>query len=209
MSWILGARARARMNVSRPGARVEYSSVLALLGALLGAALLVAAELSPLLTVRSAAAIHDRVLTTVTGGSNHDWALLPIAALAVGWSVVSRRLARGGSARAGRAPAVPARWSWLVFAVLGAAALAIALGHDLPDARATGLIGHAGVSYTAAAASPAVGFYLETLGGVVLLLVAAGGLLLRPQAVSGSGKGPGRAAVGKRSADSGPRRSAS
>lgn len=166
------------MNVSRPGARAEYSSV----AALLGAALLVAAEFAPLLTVRSAAPMHDRVVVTVSGGSHHDWALLPIAVLAAGWSVVRWRSARaarsaGGSGSEGR----PGSGGWAVFAVLGAVALAIALGHDLPDARATGLIGHAGTSYTAAAASPAIGFYLETLGGVVLLLTAAAGLLLTPR----------------------------
>ncbi|MGH2874641.1 MAG: hypothetical protein ACRDLV_00150 [Solirubrobacteraceae bacterium] len=168
------------MNVSRPGASREYSSV----AALLGAALLVAAEFAPLLTVRSAAAVHDRVVVTVTGGSHHDWALLPIAVLAAGWSVVRWRSARGArSARGGDAGGEGRLGSggWAVFAVLGAVALAIALGHDLPDARATGLIGHAGTSYAAAAASPAIGFYLETLGGVVLLLVGAAGLLLTPR----------------------------
>ena len=64
-------------------------------------------------------------------------------------------------------------------AVLGAAALAIALGRDLPDAQSNG-IERVGGTYVTAAASPRAGLYLETAGAVILLISSAGGLILPP-----------------------------
>ena len=56
-----------------------------------------------------------------------------------------------------------------------------ALG-DLPDAHATGLIGSSGVDplLTRGTPRPAPGFYLETLGAVLLLVSGGWVLLLRP-----------------------------
>jgi hypothetical protein len=60
----------------------------------------------------------------------------------------------------------------VALAVLGLVALLIAVIGDVPDLNETGFIGEV---YEDAAAGPQAGFYLETLGGVLLL--AGGGLL--------------------------------
>jgi hypothetical protein len=65
-----------------------------------------------------------------------------------------------------------ARPATIALAVLGLVALAIAVVGDVPDLNETGFIGEV---YEDAAAGPSAGFYLETLGGVLLL--AGGGLL--------------------------------
>ena len=73
----------------------------------------------------------------------------------------------------------PTRLAPLAMAVLGVAALVIALGRDLPDAQSNG-IERSGGTYVTAAASPRAGLYLETAGAVVLLITSAGGVLLGP-----------------------------
>ena len=144
---------------------------------LAGAAVLVAAELSPLLHVRTIAA-HPRLVRTVQTGPHHAWALLPIAALALALSGYGWR--SGG------------RLAFGALAVLGAAALVVTLAADLPDAHATGLVGTPATGLHNAQAHAAAGLYLETLGGVLLLLAAAAGALLgsltpaRRRAVAGS-----------------------
>jgi hypothetical protein len=182
------------MNVSEPEADTEYSRAegpsdgrrgtaggrltggsdrtgVAVLGAgLAGAVVLLAAEFTSLFTVRSSA--HGRVIDTVMTGSHHSYALLLIAVLAAGMSVTGLR--------SGSRPAA------LAIGMLGVAALIIALGHDLPDARASGLMRRADGTYVSIAGSPAVGLYLETLGGVVLLITAAAGALLRSGAAVGA-----------------------
>jgi hypothetical protein len=60
----------------------------------------------------------------------------------------------------------------IALAVLGLVALVIVVVSDVPDLNETGFIGEV---YEDAAAGPSAGFYLETLGGVLLL--AAGGLM--------------------------------
>ena len=121
--------------------------------------LLAAAEFSPLLHVRTIAA-HPRLEHTVRGGPHHGWALLVIAVLA---ALLSLRAGRPG----GRPVAV-------MVALLGAGALAVTLGVDLPDAHATGLVSTGGTAPTEAQAHAAIGLYLETLGAIALLL--AGGI---------------------------------
>ena len=64
----------------------------------------------------------------------------------------------------------PAMWA---LAGIGIVVLAIALTVDLPNATDEGLYGE---RYDDAKAEPAAGFFVETLGGVLLL--AVGGLLL-------------------------------
>jgi hypothetical protein len=73
-----------------------------------------------------------------------------------------------GAARGARPPA-------LALIVLGAGALFIALAIDLPDTNASGRLPES-VAFEDAEAQPGTGFYLETLGAVLLL--ASGGLLL-------------------------------
>lgn len=175
------------MSASRPEAESEYSrghrrsgavpgtsselserpsgaaAALARIGGVVGAGLLVAAELTTVYSIHSSPG--NRLVVAVAAGPHHDWALLPLAALAAALSVARRR----GPAR-GSAPA-------LAVGALALVALGIAVIVDLPDARSSGLIGHAGGRYVAAAASAGPGLYLETLGAVVLLVAAALGLL--------------------------------
>jgi hypothetical protein len=130
-----------------------------LAGGLIGAVLLVVAELSPLLVVRAGHHVVGRVGT----GSHHSWALLAIAVAAAGLTVVGTR--------SGSRPALAA----LVW--LGAIALVIALAIDLPDARATGLVAR---TLQLGAASPQAGFFLETAAAVVLVVVGGLALLASP-----------------------------
>jgi hypothetical protein len=171
------------MNVSEPEADTEYSRAPAasdrhdrpsagglggvrfpvLAGALVAAVLLFVAEFLPLFEVRTSA--RNSAVTTVQSGSHHAYALLPIALLAAGLALAWRRVAT--------------RLTVLAMAVLGIAALVIALGRDLPDAQSNGIERSAG-TYVTAAASPRAGLYLETAGAVVLLITSVGGLILFP-----------------------------
>jgi hypothetical protein len=196
IEWMFRARVRAQMSASRPEADSEYSSrdtdpnrpstrprrrpaedpetrwqrrfaahrnaVLAL--GLGGALLLVIAEFTPLLHVHTSSRIH--IATTVTTGSNHAYALLPIAVLAAGLAV---NVWRSGS-----------RLSLLATAVLGLVAIGVALLGDLPDAHSTGLVGTLSTGLSTATSSPAIGLYLETGASALLLLSAAAGMLLEP-----------------------------
>jgi hypothetical protein len=174
------------MNVSEPEAEAEYSRAPAvpdgrdrpvtggvsgvrlsiLAGTLVAAVLLLLAELEPLFEVRTSA--RHSVVTTVGSGSHHAYALVPIALLAAGLAWAWSRS--------------PTRLIALAMAVLGVAALVIALGRDLPDAQSSG-IERSGGTYVTAAASPRAGLYLETAGAVVLLISSVGGLLLGPQTI--------------------------
>jgi hypothetical protein len=102
--------------------------------------------------------------THLTGWDRHGPALLIIAVFALILLVGAVRGAR---------PAMAA------VAALGLAALLIAVIGDVPDLHKTGFIGEV---YEDAAAGPKLGFYLETLGGVLLLV--GGGLML---VLSGAG----------------------
>jgi hypothetical protein len=123
-----------------------------------GAALLAAAEFSPLLHVRTIA-VHPRLERTVRGGPHHGWALLVIAVLA---GLLSLRAGRPGG-----------RPVTAMVALLGAGALVLTLGVDLPDAHANGLLATGGTAPAQAQAHAAIGLYLETLGAVALLLAGA------------------------------------
>jgi hypothetical protein len=176
------------MNASRPEADSKYSrghparrgdsedaelrwqrrfethrnTVLAL--GLLGAALLLAAEFTPLLHVHASAAAH--LARSVITGSHHSYALVPIAALAAG---LAFNAWRSGS-----------RFALLAAGLLGVLAVGIALLGDLPDAHAVGLVGTPASGLSTATSSPAIGLFLETGGGAVLILSAAAGMLLEP-----------------------------
>jgi hypothetical protein len=175
------------MNVSRPEAETKYSrgrrsrrgdsedpetrwqrrfethrnAVLAV--GLLGAALLVVAEFTPLLHVHASAGAH--LAHSVTTGSHHSYALLPVAALATGLAAYAWR---SGS-----------RLALLAIGLLGLLTIGIALLGDLPDAHATGLVASP-TGLSTATSSPAVGLFMETGAGAVLLLAAAAGMLLEP-----------------------------
>lgn len=144
-------------------ARVRPAAPAARAIALLGAALLVAAEFTPLLRV-APATYHAAVIRTVTAGAHHSYALIPVALLAAAMTLSARH-------RAGRlAPAA--------VAVLGLVALGIALAGDLPAAHAVGLIRHANGTYATGRSNPGIGLYLETLGAVLLVLAGGAGALL-------------------------------
>jgi hypothetical protein len=171
------------MSASRPEADTEYSRgqpgseatgaalgaplratrVAVLCGGLLGSVLLFAAEFTPLLHVHSSAR-GAPIVKTIGTGPHHAYALIPLALLAAALTLGARV---SGS-----------RLALLSIGLLGLVALGIALIGDLPDAQASGLLGHAGGTYVSAAAHPSAGLYLETLGGVVLLLTSGAGLLL-------------------------------
>jgi hypothetical protein len=95
--------------------------------------------------------------THLSGWDRHGPALLIVAAFAATMVAGSLRGAR---------PAM------IALAVLGLVALLIAVIGDVSDLDETGFIGEV---YEDAAAGPEAGFYLETLGGVLLL--ASGALM--------------------------------
>lgn len=137
--------------------------------ALLGCVLLVVAEFSTLTAVQ----IITVERGAITSGSNHAYALLIIAlpAAFMAWGATL-----GGSR--------PAAFALLALAL---AAVLIVLAVDLPDVTEEGLIGR---TFEQAEASPKAGFYLESLGAVLLLIAAAGALLLRPEPGAGTPRRP-------------------
>jgi hypothetical protein len=131
-------------------------------GGLLGAVLLVVAEFTTLFEVRSAGS--SAVVKSVATGSHDTFALVPIALLAAAMAY--------GVWRSGSRPAL------LAIGVLGVLALLIALLGDLPDARASGLIGTATTNYVTASSRPSAGLYLETLGAVMLMITCVSGFVM-------------------------------
>lgn len=123
-----------------------------------GAVLLALAEFSTLYDIRVAGELPDG--GSQTSGAHHGYALLVVAVAVVPMAL--------GAGRRGSRPAA------LALLALGAIALFIALAVDLPVVRDEGLIGE---TYDAAVARPRAGYYLESLGAVILL-VAGMGLLL-------------------------------
>ncbi len=128
---------------------------------LLGAVLLLTAEFTTLFQVQVAAS--GTPVRSVSTGPHHAYAMALIAALAAGLAFAVWR--------AGSRPAL------LALGVLGITALLIALLGDLPDTSATGLV-LISSHYVEASSTPSAGFYMETLGAVLLLLTSVCGLLL-------------------------------
>lgn len=177
------------MNATPPEASTEYSrgseassgaqpasgggllASLVLAGGALGGLLLLVAEFATLFEVRRPT--NTAVVRTVSSGSHHTYALVPIALLvgflAFGvWRVHSR-------------PAL------LGIGLLSVVALLISLLGDLPDAHSTGLLRNAAGQFVPVDSSPGAGFYLESLGGAALLITSVGGFLLaRPPPPSSS-----------------------
>ncbi len=155
-----GSRRDSRARSStRATAKGPFDAAI-LASALLGALLLLVAEFTTLFEVRTAASGTVRSVGT---GSHHGYALVPIALLAAAfgyavWAVASR-------------PAL------LAIGALGVLALLISLLGDLPDTNASGLVLSAS-HYVSASSTPSAGFYMETLGAVVLLITCVSGFLL-------------------------------
>jgi hypothetical protein len=166
------------MNATPPEAKPEYSRgsepsgglarigsavpAAVFAGGLLGALLLVVAEFTTLFEVHTA--LSPVAVTSVSTGSHHADALIPVAILAV--------LLAYGAWSQGSRPALVA------LGVLGLLTLVLALAADLPDAHATGLIAAGSGHYANASSTPQAGLYMETLGAAVLIVTAGLGLLL-------------------------------
>jgi hypothetical protein len=192
MVWIFRAQERAQMNAPAPEAENEYSKgrarpprrtghglprrgrawwAIAGLG-LLGAVLLLAAEFTPLYALHVSG--YGARPSSVSAGSHHAYALVPIAVLAAALTLAGAR--RGSMA---------ALWALVT---LGVIALLIAMVADLPDTRARGITHGLVFASTTAGA----GLYLETLGGVLLVAAGGAGLLSRPSATRASRPGARR-----------------
>ncbi len=154
------SRAQPRFQV--PAASTLGGSAMVLAGGALGALLLIVAELTSLYAVSTPA--RGASIPSVSTGSHNAYALIPIALLAAA-------LAYGAGRHGSRACA-------LAIGALGILTLTIALIGDRPDSHATGLINTRAGRYELASASPQAGLYLETLGAVVLILTAGGGIFL-------------------------------
>ncbi len=166
------------MNATPPEAKLEYSRgsepsgglarigsavpAVVLAGGLLAALLMIVAEFTTLFEVHTA--LSTVPVKSVSTGSHHAYALIPVAILAV--------LLAYGAWSQGSRPALVA------LGVLGLLTLVLALATDLPDARATGLISAGSGHYANASSTPEAGLYLETLGAAVLIVTAGLGLLL-------------------------------
>jgi hypothetical protein len=129
-------------------------------GALLAAAVLIAAEFTRLYSVRVIGKIAP--VATIATGAHHDYALIPIGVLV---AVLALAAWRG----AGR-PAL------LALGALAVITLVIALLIDLPAANRTGLVA-TGSHFELGSSTPSVGFFLETLGAVLLLIASGVGVL--------------------------------
>lgn len=123
----------------------------------LGAALLVIAEFTTVYEVTVGSL--EVVKRSATGGENHDYALLVVAAAA-------GLMTRAALASASRPPAA-------ALVALGIAALAIALAVDLPDTRGSGGLPES-LAYERARARAGTGLILTLTGAVMLI---AGGTL--------------------------------
>jgi hypothetical protein len=161
------ARASANSRARKPrlddrGEPNARAAAAILAGALLGALILVVSEFTTLFQIHTAA--RTGAISSVSTGSHHTYALIPIAVLVA-------VLAYGVWA-AGSRPAL------LAIGILGVIALLIALLGDLPDAHATGLIGSPTSHFTNASSTPSAGLYMETLGAVLLLITSVCGFLL-------------------------------
>jgi hypothetical protein len=149
------------MNATPPEANIEYSTAI-LAGGVLGALLLTVAEFTALFEVHTQAA--GAPVSSVGTGAHHAYAMLPLALLAA--------VLAYGAWRTHSRPAL------LAIGALSVISLLIALVGDLPDAHASGVVGGTSGRLLITASTPSAGFYMETLGGVVLLITCVCGFLL-------------------------------
>ena len=138
------------------GARSTVAArfLLALAGAA-GVVLVLVSTFTPVIEIRVVTVVQD----SISGYERHSVALILIAVFA---GVMLLGALRG------------ARPAMIAMAACGLAVVLIAMLGDLPDNGETGRLGEL---YEDAQAETGTGFYLETLGGV-LLLISGGGLLL-------------------------------
>jgi hypothetical protein len=152
-------RTRGRLNGGSEGDwRVAQRAIQAV--ALAGAAALVVAEFAPLFRVRTDIGHH--VVRSVSAGSHHSYALLPVAGLAVALA--------GAVGRSGWP--VPA-----ALALLGLAALGIVLLGDLPDVHRAGVLGTPATGLHDAHTVAGAGLYLAAFGAIALLAAGAAALM--------------------------------
>jgi len=147
----------SRNQPSRPSLGGAAGGRLALCGvALLGALLLVVSTFLTLYEVGNGQA----TLRSVSGYEHHSVAMLLLGLAAIPMALGALRGAR---------PAMVA------LGIIGVIVLVVAVTVDLPAALDEGILA---VTYEGASAAPAAGFFVETLGGV-LLLVSGGLQILR------------------------------
>lgn len=123
--------------------------------ALVAAALLVVSTFLSLYDVTTGAS----TLRSISGYEHHSIAMLLLGLASVPMAF--------GAARGAR-PAM------IAVAAIGIVVLVVAFTVDLPAALDEGLLA---VTYEGAQAEPGIGFYLETLGGVLLLMSGGLGIL--------------------------------
>jgi hypothetical protein len=159
----MNARARRATSDYSKGDRVSRAApgVLALrlllaLAGFAGAVLLAISTFTAVIEIRVVTVVQD----SISGYERHSVALLVVAVFAAAMVAGGLRGAR---------PAMVA------LGACGLAVVLIALLGDLPDKGETGRLGSL---YEDARAETGIGFYLETLGGVLLLLSGGGMLLL-------------------------------
>jgi hypothetical protein len=149
-----------RAGAGRPRRRGAISTVV-VIGALLGALLVIVSQFTALYHVHSATS--SAPIKTVGTGANHAYAPILLALLAVMFAYAVWRSEN--------------RPALVAIALLGVVTLLIALLGDYPDAHSSGLIGTSVSNYVQATSTPSAGLYMETLGGVVLLLSGGLGVL--------------------------------
>jgi hypothetical protein len=149
----------------RPGAApagpVVAARAVIVVGGFLGSLLLLVAEFTTLFQ------LHISTTTTAirseAAGPHHAYAMALIAVCAAFLTLLAWR--------------AESRPALLGIGVLGLAALLIALIRDLSAATGSGIVTVAG-HYVDAGSKPSAGFYMETLGAVILLITCAWGFLL-------------------------------
>ena len=158
-----GGVSRARSDATEAASEPTHGIVSAgiLGGGLLGALLLLVAEFTTLFKVQVAGA--TTTVRSVSAGSHHSYAMALIAVCALVLTLAAWRSAN--------------RPALLGIGILGITALVIALVVDLHDATATGLVLSSG-HLVNASSKPSAGFYLETLGALVLMFTSVWGLVL-------------------------------
>jgi hypothetical protein len=149
----------ARRSLALPGV-TALRGALAVTG-LAGVVLLVVSTFLTVVEIRvlTTTAVAGGVDTEVTGSDLHGVGLVVVALLALGLLAAALRGSRAAT---------------IGLVVAGVAALGLIAGLDVPELNETGQVSK---FYEDARAGAASGFYVETLGGVLVLL-AGGGLLL-------------------------------
>ena len=169
-------RGRAQVNAQAPettnqdsrGPRVPRAGISGVdaLGLALGAAAFIGAAILVVSDFTTLFKVHTEAGVTVPNGSvkghdNHSYSMLVLGLAALPLAYWATRY---GS-----------RAAMTGLAGLGLIAVVIAVGFDLSDATGTNTLAR---TFEDATASPAVGFYLETLGAALLIISGGGGLVL-------------------------------